>query len=80
MRRARTRVAVIAAALLGALLLLIALPAAASAHPLGNFTVNSFDALRVQTDRVLVDHVTDRAEIPTQQLTFASDPIAKYGK
>ncbi len=57
--------------------LVVLKPAAAAAHPLGNFTVNSFSALRVQTTRVLVDHVTDRAEIPTQQLTFAGDPISK---
>lgn len=50
---------------------------AASAHPLGNFTVNSFSALRVEPGRIVIDHVTDRAEIPTQQLTFAGDPISK---
>ena len=56
------------------MVLVLLTPAAADAHPLGNFTVNSFSALRVQPNRVLVDHVTDRAEIPTQQLTFADDP------
>jgi nickel/cobalt exporter len=61
----------------GAVLLLLLSAAAASAHPLGNFTVNSFTALRVQPDQILVDHVTDRAEIPTQQLTFADDPISQ---
>ena len=60
----------------GAVLLLLLSASAASAHPLGNFTVNSFTALRVQPDQILVDHVTDRAEIPTQQLTFADDPIS----
>ena len=38
---------------------------AASAHPLGNFTINHYSELRVATDAVLVDHVTDYAEIPT---------------
>ncbi len=61
----------------GALALLFVTAAAAAAHPLGNFTVNSFAALRVGTGHVLVDHVTDRAEIPTQQLTAADDPISK---
>jgi nickel/cobalt exporter len=61
----------------GAVLLLLLSATSASAHPLGNFTVNSFTALRVQPDQILVDHVTDRAEIPTQQLTFADDPISQ---
>jgi ABC-type nickel/cobalt efflux system permease component RcnA len=38
---------------------------AASAHPLGNFTINHYSGLRVAVDYVLVDHVTDFAEIPT---------------
>ncbi len=38
---------------------------ATSAHPLGNFTINHYNGLRVATDAVLVDHVTDFAEIPT---------------
>jgi nickel/cobalt exporter len=65
------------AVVVGAVLLLLLSAASASAHPLGNFTVNSFTALRVQPDQILVDHVTDRAEIPTQQLTFADDPISQ---
>jgi ABC-type nickel/cobalt efflux system permease component RcnA len=36
-----------------------------SAHPLGNFTINHYSELRVATDAVLIDHVTDYAEIPT---------------
>jgi nickel/cobalt exporter len=65
------------AIVVGAVVLLLLTATGASAHPLGNFTVNSFTALRVQAGQVLVDHVTDRAEIPTQQLTFADDPISK---
>lgn len=42
-------------------------PAIASAHPLGNFTINRFAGLRVQPDRVLVRYVVDMAEIPTFQ-------------
>jgi ABC-type nickel/cobalt efflux system permease component RcnA len=54
---------------LGAVAIVTALvPAApASAHPLGNFTVNQYSALRVQPDRVLLDLVVDMAEIPTFQ-------------
>jgi nickel/cobalt transporter (NicO) family protein len=65
------------AAITGAIVLLLFTSTAAAAHPLGNFTVNSFSALRVQPSRILLDHVTDRAEIPTQQLTFADDPVSK---
>jgi ABC-type nickel/cobalt efflux system permease component RcnA len=36
-----------------------------SAHPLGNFTINHYSGLRVGLTSVLVDHVTDFAEIPT---------------
>ena len=46
----------------------VLVPAApASAHPLGNFTVNEYSGLRVQPDRVLLDLVVDMAEIPTFQ-------------
>ncbi|HEY7025009.1 MAG TPA: hypothetical protein VH371_08625 [Candidatus Limnocylindrales bacterium] len=38
---------------------------ATSAHPLGNFTINHYSGLRVSENGVLVDHVTDFAEIPT---------------
>lgn len=42
-------------------------PAIASAHPLGNFTVNTYAGLRVAPARVSVDYVVDMAEIPTLQ-------------
>lgn len=38
---------------------------AASAHPLGNFTINHYNGIRVSLDAVVIDHVTDFAEIPT---------------
>jgi len=38
---------------------------AASAHPLGNFTINHYSGLRVAPAAVTVDHVMDYAEIPT---------------
>jgi nickel/cobalt exporter len=48
------------------------LPAsAASAHPLGNFTVNTADRLVVTEDGVAVTHVVDLAEIPSVQLAQA---------
>ncbi len=40
---------------------------AAGAHPLGNFTVNTYAGLSVQTDNVVVDLVVDMAEIPAYQ-------------
>ena len=62
------------AAVLGAVVLALLLPAvAASAHPLGNFTVNRYSGLRVQPDRVLVDYVVDMAEIPAFQARQAID-------
>jgi ABC-type nickel/cobalt efflux system permease component RcnA len=45
----------------------LAIPAATLAHPLGNFTINHFAALRVATDHVGIDVVIDRAEIPAFQ-------------
>jgi len=40
---------------------------AASAHPLGNFTVNRFARVEVAGDRLYVRYVVDMAEIPTLQ-------------
>jgi nickel/cobalt transporter (NicO) family protein len=42
-------------------------PAVASAHPLGNFTVNRFSRIEVAGPRVYVRYVLDLAEIPTFQ-------------
>ncbi|MFG2635832.1 nickel/cobalt transporter [Streptomyces sp. NPDC048362] len=51
-----------------ALCVLVVLPAgAASAHPLGNFTVNRYDGLVVAEGRLRVEHVEDLAEIPATQ-------------
>ncbi|MEU9975654.1 sulfite exporter TauE/SafE family protein [Streptomyces sp. NPDC051014] len=40
---------------------------AASAHPLGNFTVNKYDGLVAAPGQLRVDHVEDLAEIPATQ-------------
>jgi nickel/cobalt transporter (NicO) family protein len=40
---------------------------AASAHPLGNFTINRFSGLEVSPGRITVTYVVDMAEIPTAQ-------------
>jgi hypothetical protein len=41
--------------------------AAASAHPLGNFTINRFARVEIAGDRLYVRYVVDMAEIPTLQ-------------
>jgi len=41
--------------------------APAQAHPLGNFTINTYDGLRIEPDTLVIDHVIDMAEIPTFQ-------------
>jgi nickel/cobalt exporter len=64
-RRSLGRLGVIAGAT--AVLLLGPVVAAASAHPLGNFTVNRYSGTLVAKDHVLLDHVFDFAEIPTAQ-------------
>jgi ABC-type nickel/cobalt efflux system permease component RcnA len=56
------------AAFLFVVIAAVAVPASvASAHPLGNFTVNTYSGLRIGEDRVAVDFLVDMAEIPTLQ-------------
>jgi len=43
----------------------LAAPALASAHPLGNFTINHYSSVQPSGDRVYVLYVLDMAEIPT---------------
>ena len=65
---------ILAAALLAAALLALALlPAAASAHPLGDFSVNHLSRISISEDRVDVRYVLDEAEIPTFQQRGAGD-------
>ena len=54
-------------ALLLGLFAALAAPAAANAHPLGNFTVNRFSGIELSGDRVYVKYVLDMAEIPAFQ-------------
>ena len=55
-------------------MLALVVPAVAAAHPLGNFTINHFAAVRVAPDRVALDVVIDRAEIPAFQELQRLDP------
>lgn len=64
MRRAARLLAVLAG--VAASLLLFG-PGAATAHPLGNFTVNQYNGLMLHPDRVELHAVVDSAEIPTLQ-------------
>ncbi len=50
-----------------AILATLLAPAAAAAHPLGNFTVNRFSAIEASGERLYVEQVLDLAEIPTFQ-------------
>ena len=56
-----------------ALLALALLPTAASAHPLGNFSVNHLARVSVSSDRVDVRYILDEAEIPTFQQRAVAD-------
>jgi ABC-type nickel/cobalt efflux system permease component RcnA len=55
------------------LLVVLAAPALASAHPLGNFTINRWAALRVEPRALVVRYVVDMAEIPAFQEIAAID-------
>jgi ABC-type nickel/cobalt efflux system permease component RcnA len=57
-------------------LILVALLASAqrtSAHPLGNFTINIYSGLVVESGQLVVNYVLDMAEIPTYQERSAID-------
>ncbi|WUV70709.1 sulfite exporter TauE/SafE family protein [Streptomyces sp. NBC_01478] len=67
MRPARRLFASAAAVLTAAGALLLVPAATASAHPLGNFTVNRYDGLVVAPGQLRVTHIEDLAEIPATQ-------------
>ncbi|MGW7404606.1 nickel transporter [Streptomyces sp. NPDC054833] len=56
-----------AAVLTAACALALAPSTSASAHPLGNFTVNRYDGLVAAPGQLRVDHIEDLAEIPATQ-------------
>ena len=64
---------VVGAAVVLGVLLAPARPA--SAHPLGNFSVNQYEGLTLRTDRVDVAVVVDTAEIPTLQEKSTVDSL-----
>ncbi|HET6855920.1 MAG TPA: nickel transporter [Streptomyces sp.] len=64
----RRRAALLVGVLCAALLLLGTTGAPhAAAHPLGNFTVNTYDGLVLSPEALRIDHVEDFAEIPAAQ-------------
>jgi nickel/cobalt transporter (NicO) family protein len=63
MRRGRIAGLFVATALVAAWLL----PSAASAHPLGNFSVNHLTQVRISEGRAELHYILDQAEIPTFQ-------------
>ena len=50
-----------------AFLLVFLTPWSADAHPLGNFSINHYSQLRVESDSIAVLYIIDMAEIPTFQ-------------
>jgi ABC-type nickel/cobalt efflux system permease component RcnA len=61
-----------------AMLVSALLPGLASAHPLGNFTVNHYARIEPGADQIRLVYVLDMAEIPTfqEQPRITSDPAA----
>lgn len=55
-------------------------PAAASAHPLGNFTVNRYSRVELSGDRVYVLYILDMAEIPAYQERQRMSDEAAYAR
>jgi len=58
----------------------LSVPAAASAHPLGNFTVNHFARVQVAGDRLFVRYVLDLAEIPTYEARQQGANASTYAR
>ena len=66
MSRTFRRSALVLVAVVGVLVLA---PAIASAHPLGNFTINLYSGISVLPHEVHIHYAVDMAEIPTYQET-----------
>lgn len=59
--------------ILVSLIFVTALGVAASAHPLGNFSVNQYSHIEVGGQQIKVKHLLDMAEIPTLQASAEID-------
>ncbi len=73
MNRRGRRLARLLAAVVVLLAMPLVAPAPASAHPLGNFTINHYVAVTASPSAVNVDVVTDYAEIPSIELLARLD-------
>jgi nickel/cobalt exporter len=62
--------------LLGVVAAVLSAPATATAHPLGNFTVNRYAGIEVAPGELRIEYVLDMAEIPTVQVRPAIDTDA----
>jgi nickel/cobalt transporter (NicO) family protein len=63
-----TRVKAFVAALLAVVAVVLLAPGSASAHPLGNFTVNRYAGIELAGSSTYVRYALDLAEIPTYQV------------
>ena len=65
-------------------MLVLLLAATASAHPLGNFTINHYAGIVVAPDEIRLDVVLDQAEIPTfqerQRIDANGDGVISYAE
>jgi ABC-type nickel/cobalt efflux system permease component RcnA len=75
MRTATPRLLAIVLALSAA----VAIPRAANAHPMGNFSINHYTKIVTGTREVELDYIIDMAEIPTFQKMKDSTLIPKGG-
>jgi ABC-type nickel/cobalt efflux system permease component RcnA len=71
--------ATIIVVLCGAAFAALARPGSASAHPLGNFTVNHYTRIEIYSDVVRLHYTLDMAEIPTFQENSAADADGNAG-
>ncbi|WP_435222170.1 nickel transporter [Streptomyces sp. Tue6028] len=77
--RTRRLLASCAAAFTAACALAVVPAGRASAHPLGNFTVNRYDGLVAAQGQLRIDHVEDLAEIPATQARPRIDELGMTG-
>ena len=66
-------------ALATGLAMALGMPGIAPAHPLGNFSVNHYTALRTEREAVVVRYVVDLAEIPTFQEVQETSLVPEAG-
>ena len=57
----------------------MAVPSAAYAHPMGNFSINHYTKIKVEDQRVELEYIIDMAEIPTFQETQSRGLVTTNG-